>query len=141
MKDAFEFKPVKRFHFLQRWTFQLLRWYGSLQHQRVKQTDYVRFTLDTGAFMQRLIDQQEELFRHWNEAPGVLLIGAKDFQELMHTPEIRHHLEFVAPMTFQNGDPWERPRLMGLEVEVVPWMEGMILMPEGWRKIPTRGSI
>ena len=85
-------------------------------------TTFERFTLDTGEFTHRLLKQQEELFNQ-NRRPVRLLIGADDFQELMGSPRIQEIMRFTAPIGFGR-------EILGLKVEVIPWMRGMVTLSE-----------
>ena len=108
--------------FFQKLAFRFLCWSGALVHPQAKDTTFERFTLDTGEFTHRLLKQQEELFNQ-NRRPVRLLIGADDFQELMGSPRIQEIMRFTAPIGFGR-------EILGLKVEVIPWMRGMVTLSE-----------
>ena len=83
---------------------------------------YTRHTIDTESFIDRLFKQQDHIRGYFNRRPTRLLIGAEDFAALMGTEEIRQMLNFRAEYGYNK-------EIMGLMVEVIPWMRGILVMP------------
>lgn len=80
-----------------------------------------RVRIDGKTFAERLHKQRRELFRHFNRDAKTLLIGAEDYQELMGSPEIHQMLSFQASVGYGR-------EIMGLEVKVIPWMRGAVIV-------------
>lgn len=119
-KDAYTFCKDRPYHWLQRlccWIMGKLKAYDSGE-----KIAYTRQTIDTQTFMERLFRQQDHLLGYFNRKPTRLLIGAEDFAEMMGGEEIRQMMNFRAE--YNHGR-----EIMGLQVEVVPWMRGILVMP------------
>lgn len=60
-----------------------------------------------------------------------LFIGSDDFTRLSLTPEVRASgvMDFTGYGRFSNGP--SRPQLFGMRVTVVPWMKGVLVVPDG----------
>lgn len=101
------------------WLVRLLG--GKCPFDTVKIT---RVPVNGKTFMDRLYKQRRHLFDHFNcREPQTLLIGAEDYEDLMCSQEIRDSFAFTAE--YHYG----RRQIMGLNVEVIPWMRGAVVMP------------
>lgn len=89
--------------------------------------DYVkidRIPVHGKTFMDRLFKQKRYLYDRFNcRDPQTLLVGGEDYEQLMDSPEIRQAFQFSA--FYMHG----RDGICGLNVQVVPWMRGMVVMP------------
>lgn len=120
-KDAFVFRADRPCKWLQRLCCWIM---GKLQaYDKGETITYVRNTIDTQTFMERLFKQQDHLMGYFNRRPTRLLIGAEDFAEMMGCEQMRQQLNFRAE--YNHGR-----EIMGLQVEVIPWMRGILVMPE-----------
>jgi len=81
-----------------------------------------RHLIDADKFMDRLLKQKRALFDGFHKEGQRLVIGSEDYFELMSEPAIHQHFNFRAEVGMHR-------RLMGLTVEVVPWMRGAVVMP------------
>ena len=123
MFDAFKFKPKGRAQWLQRLAWRFLNWRGSLDQAYEPKITVTRHAIDADKFMERIYKQRASLFDAFHKEGQRLLIGAEDYADLMCSPEMAyHHFSFQAEI---GG----RQRLMGLTVEVIPWMRGAVVMP------------
>ena len=61
--------------------------------------------------------------REFNYHPSRLLIGAEDFEELMHEKEISESMTFRA-------NYYDHQEIVGLKVTVIPWMRGVLVLPK-----------
>jgi hypothetical protein len=119
-KDAYSFRKDRPYHRLQRLCFWILQKIGAFDVG--ENLTYTRHTIDTQSFMERLFRQQSHLEGYFNRRPKRLLIGAEDFAVMMGSEEIRQQLIFRT----EYGHGRE---IMGLQVEVIPWMRGILVMP------------
>ena len=74
--------------------------------------------------MERLWKQKRSLVESFRREPTTLWIGAEDYADLMDSPMIRESFSLCA--SFNYG----RREVYGLTVKVIPWMRGMIVMPD-----------
>jgi hypothetical protein len=81
-----------------------------------------RHIIDSDVFMERIFKQQEHLLGYFNHKPKRLLIGSEDFSELMNSDEVRNVMMFNASYNYGR-------EICGLQVEVIPWMRGILVMP------------
>lgn len=119
IKHQYEVREDVRFVWLQRFLCWLLRKIGA--YATVEDLKYVRYTFDKKDFTERLFRNKETVMR-FDCQPRQLIIGADDFAELMSLPEIRNYVSFDA--TYNYGR-----KILGLNVKVVPWMQGMVVVP------------
>lgn len=121
--DAFTLRKDRGHVWLQKLAIYILKKLGcELVEDRI---EVKRISVDGRTFGERIAKQRSELMRHFNERAHTLLIGAEDYEQLMCTPEIYQSLTFRADNAFRFG----RGEVMGLQVKVVPWMRGMVVMP------------
>lgn len=121
--DAYKFKPKGRAQWLQKAAWRFLSWRGVLEQAHEPSVKVTRHCIDSKTFIDRLFKQRRNLFDHFRKEGQRLLIGSEDFQELMCSKEMMtHHFNFQSEIGL-NG------RIIGLNVEVIPWMRGAVVMP------------
>ncbi|MFH1625364.1 MAG: hypothetical protein ABID54_09455 [Pseudomonadota bacterium] len=81
-----------------------------------------RHIIDTDSFIERIFRQNEGLHRRLGQGGEVLLIGSRDYAEIMGSDEFKSMVSF--PVQYVN-----RNQIMGLTVHIIPWMSGMLVMP------------
>lgn len=81
-----------------------------------------RHTIDAPTFMDRVFAQRAELQKSFNVCPSRLLIGSEDYAEMMQETAANQAFSFSAKYGYNR-------EIMGLKVEVIPWMRGMLVMP------------
>jgi len=119
-KDCYVFREDKSFHLLQRiccWTMHKIGAFDMGETVTV-----TRYTIDSDVFMERIFKQQKHLLGYFNRKPKRLLIGSEDFSELMNSAEVRDVMMFNASYNYGR-------EIYGLQVEVIPWMRGILVMP------------
>ena len=123
MLDAYKFKPHGRAMWLQRLAWRFLNWRGAMEQAYEPTVKVTRHLIDSDRFIDRLLKQKRSLFDAFNKEGQRLLIGSEDYAELMNSPEIgHHHFDFRAEVGFGRS-------IVGLKVEVIPWMRGAVVMP------------
>jgi 3-methyladenine DNA glycosylase/8-oxoguanine DNA glycosylase len=122
MFDAFKFKPKGRAQWLQRLAWRFLNWRGAMDQAYEPKVTVKRHLIDADKFMDRILKQRRSLFDGFRKEGQRLVIGSEDYFELMSEPVIYQHFNFTAAIGMSG-------RLMGLDVEVVPWMRGAVVMP------------
>lgn len=124
--EAFQFRPERRLPWLQRACFYVLRKLRA--YYADTKINFDRIAIDEEKFIDNVFKQQHELVRAFGKTPKRILMGAADYRKLMgelHSPD--HHFAFNSG--YYVNDYRGRETFIGLEVEVVPWMEGVIVMP------------
>lgn len=123
MLDAYKFKPKGRGQWLQRIAWRFLQWCGAMDQAYEPTTTYTRHEVKADKFMEQIYKQRRFLFDQFDREPKRLLIGAEDYADLMSSPEMStNHFRFES--RYSHGH-----ELMGLKVEVIPWMRGALVMP------------
>lgn len=128
MPDHFSYQPDKRHKWLQRLCIKVLR---KLKCQYYEDhITYKTLTVDSEKFMDKLFEQRECLLE-WDRLPQTLFIGNSTYYELMNVVKKDQslHAEFTFAAAYHVGGKTIRPQIMGLEVRVVPWMQGMLAVP------------
>lgn len=126
IKEAFEFRKDRPAHWLQKLCIWTLRKLGAFHHGEVVTFERHVIGKNGRRFMDRLFEQRRNLLNGFDREPTRLLIGADDYAELMQEAT-REHFHFDAEYMRGNGDRY--PKVCGLRVEVIPWMRGVLVMP------------
>ncbi len=125
LKDRFELRPEKGWVWLQRLCFRALARIGAfaeLETTKIKLHDVGR---DGERFMTRVLRSRQAVQGSFEREPTQLLIGPKEYAELME--EILSAAEFSFDAQYYrriNGVD----QVYGLKVRMVPWMRGILLL-------------
>jgi hypothetical protein len=125
IKEAFEFRKDRPAHWLQKLCIWTLRKLGAFHHSEVVTFERHVIGKKGRRFMERLFEQRCNLRDAFNREPTRLLIGADDYAELMQEAT-REYFHFDAEY-MRGGERY--PKVCGLRVEVIPWMRGVLVMP------------
>jgi hypothetical protein len=123
LDDAWSLRTDFRWKWMARLAGWLIRKIGV--PAREPTVDIERIFIDPPAIMDKLFEQRSALL-DMDREPKRLLIGSEDFAELMRQPEIRHH--FTVDAEYYKGGRDGR-KVLGLTIEVIPWMRGILVMP------------
>ena len=100
---------------------------GKLEaYRQDTQTKIEYRTIDADSFMVRIAKQHSAVFELLNRRPKELLIGAQDYAELMHEADTNFPFSFRA--SYAVGERGVA-QIMGLKVRVIPWMRGVLVVP------------
>ena len=83
----------------------------------------IRVPVNGETFMERLWKQKRELFQSFRREPTTLWIGGENYEELMNSPAVRQAFNVYAEFNYGKHE------IYGLTVKVIPWMRGMLVMP------------
>ncbi len=122
VRDEFKFKPKGRTQWLQRLAWRFLNWTGAMEQAFEPKVTVSRHLIDADRFIERIFKQKLALLDGFHKEGQRLLIGSEDYSELMNEPSSFNHFEFKAEVGMNR-------RLIGLTVEVIPWMRGAVVMP------------
>lgn len=123
LEDAWSLRADFRWKWMRRFALWVIQKIGVNARHPVVEVE--RMLVDPPTIMEKLFAQHRALLQMDRE-PKRLLIGAEDFAELMRQPEMRHH--FTIDCEYMKGGRGGH-RVIGLAVEVVPWMRGLLVMP------------
>lgn len=121
ISDGRVFKPAGRFQWLQRLAWRFLDRAGVLAQAYEPKEEVKRVRFQSKDFMSNLF-KLKGLVEDFDMRPTELLIGAQDFEKLMHSPEINQPWGFGAE--YMHGKT-----IMGLKVRVIPWTKGFVILP------------
>lgn len=120
--SSFSFRYDKKYHFVQKLCFLILNKIGAYTKNVSYESSYQTLTINTDDFINNILAQREELFHTYGFLPEKILIGSKNFAKLMSTVDFENVLQFKASYYYNK-------KIMELDVTVIPWMEGIIVMP------------
>lgn len=127
VNGAYTFKPTGKSKFLQEIAWRFLQWCDSLKPHMEETFTATHHTIDADSFMERIIKQKHNLYDGYGKIGKRLLIGSGDYCELMNDMTAKgQYFEFGANLHFATVG---RRELLGLTVEVIPWMRGVVVMP------------
>lgn len=125
LKDAFELREDRPAVWLQRICLWTLRKLGCFACKETVTIERHVIGKNGKTFMDRLWTRRTALLRNeLNREPTRLLLGAKDYEELMGEV-CTQGFSFASNYNMgRNG----RPEIMGLTVEVIPHMSGLLFL-------------
>lgn len=125
--DKYEFRSDKGYRVLQRFLFFILRLIGAYAQE--KDVSISHFAIDTESFMDRLMQQHGDLLYEHNFYPELILMGATDYQRMMGDKEMQYLVRFNTQYSVKCSR-YSGVEIYGMRVVVVPWMEGIVVMPK-----------
>lgn len=115
---AFEFLPKKKNIGVQKRLFKKLKRYGALEPVFNKVKVYTEHIPDANS-LSALHQQMNQCCRISGRHPKRLIVGAQDWRELILSQEI--HRQYISVQ--------DDKILFGMQVEIIPWMKGIICLP------------
>lgn len=121
---------VKGPRFFRRWADRALRWLFKASRAEVLHTDTLRtFRRAPGeTILDRMHLNQRDMMRLYNREAAYLFCGPEIESDLLRQASIMS----LGPLNAHIGGP-QGVRVSGVEVIMVPWMTGALLVPD-WRK-------
>lgn len=114
-----------------------LRWLDAKAPPALNRVKVRRFNAPSGPFLDRLRLQQRDMDRIYNQKARVLFIGPDSWpeaeREVLMASRVMHFPDAEMRLGGGNGI-----RVFGVEIVFVPWMTGVLLVPE-WRDSALRG--
>jgi hypothetical protein len=129
-------KPAVRFtrklpDWAQRTVRLVLAWIGVEVAREIRVRQFVR-PQDSDLF-QRMHLNQSDMELLYNQKARYLFIGPDMMHEMDRELMQRSHMLSLGNPPLRVGGPHGVRTIMGVELVMVPWMEGALLVPE-WRK-------
>jgi hypothetical protein len=122
--EKFTFRPDKKWPWLQKICFAILRKLGANSIGEVVKIE--RRVIDSDSFMQKIFEQKNGIQTLFRIPPKELLIGAEDYAELMRQEISTMPFDFRATYSY---DEYKKQQIVGLDVKVIPWMRGILVVP------------
>lgn len=126
LKDSFELRKDRPAVWLQRLCLWVLRRLGCYAQHETVRIDRHYIGWKGNSFMERLWERKKLIWGSFDMEPTRLLIGAEDYARLMQEAYSKNSFEFSAQ--YMMGRAGREPEVMGLKVEVIPWMSGILLL-------------
>lgn len=127
LKDRFRYRPDRGWLLVQRLCFWILDKLGcyAIDHK----VEFRSVRIEGDKLLQGLMRQQENLIQHYHVHGERVLVGSKQFCEIMNDEYLNQPINFEVPywVTEGRGDKYT---LAGMKVSVIPWMEGILVMPK-----------
>ena len=126
--DLYEYSPNKRLKWLQRTCFWILNKLHCNHIDRV--VAYKAQRVDTDRFMHQLLEAKADFIRRLEDNPSTVLMGAEQYDDLIKADDrLTQPLGFTSQYDYHDGHTL---KIMGLKVIVIPWMDGMVLVPNSY---------
>ena len=123
--DSYMFRKDKSLVWLQKVLFFILKKIGAYSINTTYEVK--RYIVEPSRFVDELLfKMKKELANTFNMCPNKMYIGADDYSDLMADPGFR---QLMYPITFDTSYNYGR-NVMGLEVHIIPWMSGILLVKE-----------
>ncbi len=119
--DSYHFRPRGRLSAAQRAAWWFLQRTGALENSFLERVTFTKHVVDPPKFIERVFAQKKDLLENFDREGQRLLVGSEDYSQIMDEAE-PGWFTFDAEVGFGR-------RILGLKVEVIPWMRGIVLMP------------
>jgi hypothetical protein len=114
----FSFTPPRKNAGRAKRYFSKLKKLGAIRTEFREVPMYVETVNSTGIYPQ-VQEQYEQCCHNHKGRPTRLIIGAKNWKDLLYSPEMRRdYTSFQQPDLFQ-----------GMKIEIVPWLDGILVLP------------
>lgn len=121
-KDLYSYRPKGRCPMLQRALFACLRVLkcdGAIYDE----LSFERQVIQPKSFMEALHRQHREILQRAHDVAGIVVMGPDEFSALGHELNAHQAISFKAPYSVDY-------RVMGMKIVVVPWINGIFVMPD-----------
>lgn len=135
---AYEFRKDRGWHWLQRLCFWVLRKIGAQRLATIKTVTYGPF--ERNDKLSEAIFQLVENALGWprfDEIQWQIVMGRDTYRTLISDKELAHAFGFLYPLevrspypNFGPFDPYTRGQVYGIDITVLPWVDGFALVPK-----------
>lgn len=136
LADRYQFRADKKWHWAQKlaiWTLRKIGCQASFMEETMVRSE----TINLRNLEKQILEQQNDTIDWYHHAGECLLIGPKEFGELMMLP-LDHPLSLNLNYTWGERDkapPWNTHYTRHhLKVVVIPHMKGVLVLPKGWNE-------
>lgn len=122
--DHYSFREKSKHHWLQRICLRILDKLGC--HHREETIDLRHYNFSKGdAVMEAIHKQCLDYFKEYNTRPECVPMGMSSFHALRGEIEKEYGNSLVFEPSIIDG----RPEIRGVQVHIVPWMDGILVVP------------
>lgn len=129
--DKYQYDPKGRWPWLQRacfWVLKKLGAFASFSEEHIQRVD-----IDLDKLVEAVMRNRADVEMLYRKRAKYLVVGADKFYELSVSVQ-PHYMTFTVPHQFNarvgyNNRPMPQ-MFAGLQVIVVPWIDGMFVLPE-----------
>jgi hypothetical protein len=122
--DRFEFRADRKLWWLQKAAIWVLRKLRCNSYREAVSFEYI--DIDKGELIENVMTQIRAFWQDRRKAPTSVLVGARQLREWMHTPMARDMMNVNCQYYSVEGGV---KQICGLNVTIVPWMDGVLVMP------------
>lgn len=122
VQSGFQLNANGRFARLHQWLWNKALKAGIVQPHFEEDIKYRRVLLDTRAPLPEAIMQAIDAVHGFRETPKEVLMGPATFRELMNSPAVRDTDMFTMRVDLQTNRT-----IFGVDLVVLPWMEGLLV--------------
>lgn len=121
LTDAYEFRPVGRLAFLQKWMWKLLKKMQALHLYYDSKIEVKRIEFREDDFIKRLQKHYIDCFPRTQ--PKKIYMGPEEFQKLSS-----YNMETLMSVGFTFNIGMRGYSVFNVEVEVIPYMQGVLII-------------
>lgn len=92
---------------------------------------YTKIRVDTDNLTEAIFKQVHHVRFDHNLTSIEVIMGAQDFSKLLRSDEFMHiaGFRYDEEIRWSNGASSRHSKVMGIEITVIPWMVGMVVIP------------
>lgn len=122
--DAYEFKPIGRWGFLQKQAWKFLMKTKALRNATYDRQTISWTTVEPDKVIDYVLTQIDHCWDRYSDAPIAILMGAEDYRRIASGVEADVEFQMTCELRQYNT-------FLGVKVQVVPWIKGIIVLPKG----------
>lgn len=127
VKAVYTYTPKGKFKRLQRLLFWIL---SKLDCEYQEQFSKVQYTqLDIGDVVERIMASNENVQRIYHQRPKYVVVGQDYYRDLMTNDSAPMYLRHPVSADWLNKHS-HNMQWQGFEIILVPWIEGLVILPE-----------
>lgn len=123
-EKVFEFNPNAKMPWLQKICFAVLKKLNC--YAMLEIGSYHRYEFDKDKLIENIAYQRREILKDVS-LPKRIYMGSGDFARFISDEDQFRYVSFPADITVNHG---RQQKIMGITVEVIPWMEGILVVPD-----------
>ena len=122
--DKFVINSKHNMNWIQRLAYKYLTKVGVIVPGMTEQIKISHFTIDKSKVLENLRAQLGDIYQITNSRNNRVLMGYDDFRRMVDLPELNRSHLFRFDINDDRDD-----RIMGMKIEVIPWMTGVLVIP------------
>jgi hypothetical protein len=115
------YTPQKKYKRVQDICWKILQKFGALKNVMEMTSEITTIHLDQQSFLNRVLQQQEDILHYYNKTKVKIYMGNSDFDKAAMSSR-KSQVQYFS----FHCDP---PQFMGIDIHVIPHMEGVLVVP------------